>query len=137
MPTNLLRSALTANAAFSALSGVALTLGASPLSDLLGVPTWSALIVGVGLLPFAAAVAVISRDPQPQAVPMVIVADLVWVITAALLIIGFPGLMSTAGLWSLGIATIVVADLMIGQAVGLRRMEQPDPNRRAADSRSL
>jgi hypothetical protein len=97
--------------------------GASPLSRWLGVPTWLSVAVGVGLLPFALSVIAVARDPKPQAARMVIFADLAWVIGAAVVLIGFPRTMSTAGLWSLGLVSVAVADFAVFQTIGLRRIE--------------
>ena len=123
MPSKVLTRTLAANAGFSALTGLILIGGASPLSRWLGTPTWLTVAVGVGLLPFAVAVITVARDPKPQAVRMVIVADIAWVIGAAVVLIGFPLSMSTAGLWSLGLVSVAVADFAIFQAIGLRRLE--------------
>lgn len=56
-------------------------------------------------------------------VRQVIFADSAWVIGAAVVLLGFPRSMSTAGLWALGLVTVTIADFAILQAVGLRRME--------------
>jgi hypothetical protein len=123
MTSKLLTRTLAANAGFSALSGLILIGGASPLSRWLGIPTWLSVAVGVGLLPFAVAVIRVARDPKPQAARMVVVADIAWVVGAAVVLIGFPRSMSTAGLWSLGLVSVAVADFAVFQTIGLRRME--------------
>jgi hypothetical protein len=51
----------------------------------------------------------------------VIAADVAWVVAAAVVIVGFPQAMSTAGLWSLGVATAAVADIAALQTLGFRR----------------
>lgn len=51
-----------------------------------------------------------------------IVADIGWVLAAILVLIGFPGAMTTTGLWALAIVTLVVADLALAQAFGLRQL---------------
>jgi hypothetical protein len=123
MTSKVLTRTLAANASFSALTGLILIGAASPLSRWLGVPSWLTVAVGVGLLPFAVAVIRVARDPKPQAARMVIVADIAWVIGAAVVLVGFPRSMSTAGLWSLGLVSVAVADFAVFQAIGLRRME--------------
>jgi len=123
MTSKVLARTLAANAGFSALTGLILIGGALPLSRWLGIPTWLTVAVGVGLLPFAFMVITVARDPKPQAVRMVILADLAWVIGAAVVLIGFPRSMSTAGLWSLGLVSVAVADFAVFQTIGLRRME--------------
>lgn len=122
MTSKVLTRTLAANAGFSALTGLILIGGASPLSRWLGIPTWLTVAVGVGLLPFALNVITVARDPKPQAARMVILADIAWVIGAAVVLIGFPRAMSTAGSWALGLVSVAVADFAVFQAIGLRRL---------------
>lgn len=121
MPSKILTRTLVANAGFSVVTGVILIIGAVPLSRWLGIPTWLTIAVGVGLLPFALAVAKTARSPRRDTVRQVIVADIAWVIGAAVVLIGFPRSMSTAGLWALGLVTVAVADFAALQMIGLRR----------------
>lgn len=114
---------LMANAGFSLVTGVILVGGAIPLSRWLEIPTWLTVAVGGGLLPFSLAVSMVARRPSRLTVRLVIAADLVWVAGAAIVILGFPQSMSTAGLWVLGLVTVVVAGFAVLQAVGLRRRE--------------
>jgi hypothetical protein len=51
----------------------------------------------------------------------VIIADVAWVLGAAVVLIGFPQTMTPAGLWALGLVTFAVADFAAVQAIGLRR----------------
>ncbi|HEY7823188.1 MAG TPA: hypothetical protein VIG24_10155, partial [Acidimicrobiia bacterium] len=53
----------------------------------------------------------------------VIGADTAWVIGAVIVILVFPGSMSTAGLWALGGVTTVVALFALLQTDGLRHAE--------------
>lgn len=121
--TKLLSQILAGNAGFGAVTGVILVVGAIPLSRWLGIPTWIAVAIGVGLLPFSFAVAVVARRPRRSTVRLVVAADLAWVAGAALVILGFPKSMSASGLWVLGMVTVAVADFALLQTVGLRRME--------------
>jgi Polyketide cyclase / dehydrase and lipid transport len=122
-PSTLLRGPLAANAGFSAATGLFLITGAVPLSGWLGVPGWLGVVVGLGLLLFAFEVARTARHPRPTAVRQVITADTAWVVAAAVVIIGFPQSMSTAGLWALGVVTAAVADFAALQTLGLRRWQ--------------
>jgi hypothetical protein len=123
MPSNILTRALAANAAFSAVSGVALVAGAAPLAGWLGIPSWLGVAIGTGLVLFAVSVARVARSPQRRDVRQVIGLDIAWVIGAIVITVGFPHAMSTAGLWALGIVTVAVADFAAFQALGLRRQE--------------
>ena len=118
-----LTRALLGNAVFSGVTGVSLLIGAVPLSRWLEIPTWLTAAIGVGLLIFSLAVSVVARRPSRLTVRLVIAADLVWVAGVAIVILGFPQSMSTAGLWVLGLVTVVVAGFAVLQAAGLRRME--------------
>lgn len=120
MQWNLLTTTLGANALFSGLSGVLLTIGAVPMADWLGIPIWISVAVGVGLMAFSAQVAMTARDPQPAAVRMVIISDVAWVVSAVVLIALFPGSMSDQGLVALGLVTGAVAVFAILQTIGLR-----------------
>lgn len=121
--SNLLSRVLMANAAFSAVTGVILAGGAIPLSRWLGIPMWLTVAVGVGLLPFSLAAAVVARRPKPSTLRLVVIADFAWVAGAAIVILGFPESMSTPGLWTLGLVSVAVADFAVFQTVGLRRIE--------------
>jgi hypothetical protein len=120
MQWNLLTTTLTANAVFSGLSGLVLTIGARPTSEWLGIPTWISVAVGLGLMVFSAQVAMTARNPQPPAVRMVIAGDAAWVVIATGLIVFFPESMSTAGLVALGIVTVGVTTFAVLQWLGLR-----------------
>jgi len=117
----MLTNALRANAIFSTACGATLILTSSSLANVFEVPQMVILAVGSALLPFAAVVWRGSTSPHPALVRLIISADTVWVVSAIILIVGFPQAMSTIGLWALGFVTLVVADLAIAQGVGLRR----------------
>lgn len=120
---NLLTSTLTVNASLSAITGVALVVGAAPLPDWLGISTWVSVLLGIGLVLFAVQVLRVSRSLLRSQVIQVIGADTAWVIGAVIVILVFPGSMSTAGLWALGGVTTVVALFALLQTVGLRHAE--------------
>lgn len=119
----LLRSALIANAGFSFITGLALVIGSTPLSNWLGIPQGLALSIGFALLPFAVVVAMAARKPRQALVREIVTADLVWVLGAVIVILGFPEEMSGAGLWALGLATGAVTGFAGLQMLGLRREE--------------
>lgn len=119
----LLTNTLAANATMSGATGIALTAGFSPLSGWLGIPAWVSLVVGVGLLGFAFQVGRVARKPRRSDVLQVVVADLAWVVGAAVVILVFPDSMSTEGLWALGVVTAAVALFAVLQTVGVSRKE--------------
>ena len=120
MQWNLLTTTLAANALFSGLSGAALTLGAVPMSEWLGIPTWISVVVGLGLVLFSVQVAMTARNPEPQAVRMVIASDAAWVVIATVLNVAFPDSMSNDGFAALAIVTVGVATFAVLQWLGLR-----------------
>lgn len=117
----MLTNSLRANALFSAACGITLVAAHESLADVFGVPPWTVLVVGAGLIPFAAAVWWVSTSPKPTYVRLIIAADTVWVVSAMVLTAGFPGTMTTIGLWALAVVTLVVADLAVAQGIGLHR----------------
>lgn len=119
----LLTNALAANATMSGVSGIALAAGFAPLSDWLGIPAWVSLVVGVGLLGFAIEVGRVARNPRRSDVLQVVAADLAWVVGAVVVMLVFPDLMSTEGLWALGVVTAAVALFAVLQTVGVGRKE--------------
>lgn len=120
---NLLRRTLFVNAATSGMAGAALVVGFGPLSDWLGIPRWTSLVLGIGLILFAVQVLRVARSPLRPQVVQVIGADAVWVVGAAAVIVVFPASMSTVGLWALGGVTAVVALFAVLQTIGLRNTE--------------
>ena len=125
MPSPILTRTLVLNAGFSGLSGALLVVGASWLAPWLGIPLWLTAGLGVGLVVFAIAVALVARRPRQSLVRLVIAADSAWVVGAIAVILGFPNAMSSAGLWTLGIVTLAVADFATFQMIGLRRSALP------------
>ncbi len=125
MTDRLVRIALRGNAAFSALSGVASLAAAALWSDGLGVPAPVLVVLGLGLLPYAALLARFAGRPEVRAIEalVAVVADVGWVVGAAAILVGWPDAMSSAGRWALGLLTLVVADFAVTQWIGLRRLQ--------------
>jgi hypothetical protein len=88
---NLLTRTLAVNATFSGTTGVVLTVGASPVSEWLGIPMWVSLLIGIGLAVFAVIVMRVAREPTRSSAIQVIGADVAWVVGAATIIVAFPG----------------------------------------------
>lgn len=122
----LLRHALFANAAFSGVTGLAGVVAATPLAVWLGLNGSSGLLraLGVGLLLFAAALFRLARTdrPDPRWAAAASVADALWVVGSAGLLLLAPELLSPVGQWALGLTAVAVTAFAIAQAAGLRRM---------------
>ncbi len=118
-----LPTVLRVNSVFSIVSGSAMAVGSVLLEDLVGVAALWLVGIGIGVVLFGVAVGRIARnDPVPRRAGWaVVLADLGWVVGAAILIFGFPDVLTGAGKWTLGIISVFVLDLATLQVVGLNR----------------
>ena len=122
-PTPLLRQALVADAAASGACGILMLAGASPLSELLGLPAGLLRACGAVLIPYAVLVGLMGRR-DTVARPLVwavILCNAVWVADSLLLLMS-GWVQPTA----LGTAFVLAQALLVGlfaqlQALGLRR----------------
>ncbi len=130
-----LRWVLLANAAVSAVSGLACLLAADPVASSLFAPGeslfgWSAaglvFELGILLLAFAGCVALIAtrRLLRRGWVWAVIAADILWVLDSGLLLALFPEVLTPAGFWIVAACAGLVALFAIDQAVGLALLYQ-------------
>ncbi|MGL4241762.1 MAG: hypothetical protein ACRCTI_11675, partial [Beijerinckiaceae bacterium] len=91
-PTPLLRGALAADAAASAVMALLLAAGAGVLAPYFGMSEGFIRAVGLLLAPFAAAVAFAATRPQPPRllVQAIIVLNALWVVeSVAMLVLGW------------------------------------------------
>jgi hypothetical protein len=122
-PSLFLRRALLADAIFSGVSAVLLTLGASALASLLSLPEALLRETGLFLIAYAALVGWLGTRPSmPTALVWIVVAgNAAWTVTSiALLFSGWvaPNLLGEGAVAMQAIAVGVFAEL---QYVGLRR----------------
>ncbi|MDA0260897.1 MAG: hypothetical protein O3A21_01675 [Proteobacteria bacterium] len=123
----LLRTALLANAGFSAASGLALAVASTSLSDLIGINAPFVLaLLGIALLLYAVVLfvsarrRVINRGLAWAAIAM----DDAWVVgSIALLVV--PGWFTPFGVWLVGIVAAIVTGFAIAQFLGVRNTNQP------------
>lgn len=131
-PDFLLRLALRANVAFSTLCGIVWIAGGEGLGRWFG-REGSMAGDGIGLLVFAALIAIVSsrpRIPAPAAV-VVVLLDVLWALDAAAKVAN--GTFSTGGGWAIGIIAFIVLDLATLQALGIYKGRQ---SRHATDMQS-
>jgi len=124
---SLLRRAMRGNAIFSLISGLAFALFSQPLSDLLGIPWPTALIVvGVMLLIYAADLFWIPSSAQFDIRwGMTAVAlDVIWVIGSAVILLAGLLPLTTLGWWVVAIAADIVFLFAIAQSIGIRRIQK-------------
>lgn len=123
----LLRRSLTANGFFSAGFGVAAVGFTGPIARFMGISEAVLMMVGIGLLLFGFAAVWNSNRSRIdlRLARLTVAADLTWVAASAILISGFPNLMTSGGKWLLAVLSAVV--LVFGglQWRGIRRVVGP------------
>jgi len=128
----LLRRTLWGNAIFSAASGVVMAAFAVPLTRLavqeagaISGPDFALVLelLGLGLIAFGLACAwIASRPTLPRTwAQVVFAADLVWVV-GSLLVLGLPSMWTAIGLAGMVIQALIVADFVVLEYLGLRRL---------------
>ena len=120
----LLRTAITANAAFTATSGFALALGSRPVAAWLGIPEVATQAVGLALLGYAAFLVLVARVPRllMSGGRVAVAADVAWVVVAAAILILYPSLLAPNGRLGLMGVSVAVLGLAIVQWQGIRRL---------------
>ena len=121
----LLRKALMGNALFSTLSGLTILFAQSWVLRILGLAqTVNLLILGIGLLLFAATLVINARRQQVKISDawIAVWADLVWVLGSYALIFVMP--FSTGGKWVVGVVAELVLVFAVLQFVGIRRIRR-------------
>lgn len=123
-PRRLLVDALRLNAWFSVTTGAVALLGAVALDRTLGAPAPVLTLLGVGLVGYADLLrrAAAGSLDTTRIGRLAVAADLLWVVAAGAMLLVAPEVLTTAGRWTLAAVTLVVLDLAVVQAVGLRRM---------------
>ncbi len=121
----LLRMALVANASFSTVSGLVLVFAQRSVVRLLGLPEATNLIIlGIGLLAFAAALMLFARKKPIKLLDawIAVILDAAWVIGSYPLVFVVP--FSTSGKWVVGIVAEVVMLFALLQWLGIRRIRK-------------
>ncbi len=121
----LLKRALQANGAFSALSGIALVVAAGPVAKLLGLGVPAILTaLGAGLLVYAAALFfnAVRATPNLLEAWIAVILDLGWVAGSGVLILA--GLLTPAGNWMVAMVADVVLLFAVLQFLGIRKLRQ-------------
>jgi hypothetical protein len=122
-----LHRVLLVNGLSSALIALALIVAPEPIATFVGgVAAWVLVIVGLLLLPFAAVVYWLSRQPvlDRRAVQVIFVADVAWVVgSIALVAFGLVDF-TPAGRWAVILVADAVALFALGEWWGLRKLGQ-------------
>ncbi|MDP1748294.1 MAG: hypothetical protein Q8L22_02470 [Reyranella sp.] len=128
----LLRRTLWGNAAFSVISGAGLAIFAGPFARAAASAPVSVLgldlailfeLLGLGVVAFGALCAwVASRETLPQGLArLIFAADMAWVAGSAM-VLALPASWTTAGIAGIAIVALIVADFVILEYLGLRRI---------------
>jgi hypothetical protein len=128
----LLRYALTANAVFSALSGMLLTLGGRRIVIILGLrPLVSLWPVGLALLLFSGYVYLVARKREPDilSAQVIITADVLWVLGSMIAVLFGP--LSATGNAVVSVVAVIVLSFAILQSAGIRGAGQQFKNPRS------
>ena len=123
--TTFLRKALMGNALFSTLSGLTILLAQGSVLRILGLSSSvNLLILGVGLIVFAATLVINARKQQVKKSDALIAVlmDVAWVIGSWVLIFVVP--FSTGGKWVVGLVAEIVLLFAVLQFVGIRRIQK-------------
>lgn len=120
----LLRTTLTANAAFSGLAGLVTAALSGVLAEPLGIPRAVLVVVGLGLVPYALMLRRFAADTAlgPAQARIAIGADLAWVVASIAVLAVSPASLTTLGHWVIGVVALGVGDFAALQWVGMRRL---------------
>ncbi len=121
----LLKKALTGNAVFSVVSGLAILFANRWLVKFLGLPDKVSLaILGVSLLVYAAILWLNARRPTIKITDawIAIIMDAVWVTGSYVLIFVVP--FSVGGKWVVGLVAELVLAFAIVQWLGIRKIRK-------------
>lgn len=128
----LLRRTLWGNAAFSVISGAGLAIFAGPFAGAATDAPVSVMgldlailfeLLGVGVVAFGALCAwIASRETLPQGFArLIFAADIAWV-AGSVLVLALPASWTTAGIAGIVVVALIVADFVILEYLGLRRI---------------
>jgi hypothetical protein len=122
-PSSFLRRALQADAIFSGVSAVMLTIGAGPFAPLLNLPETLLRETGLFLIAYAALVGWLgTRQSMPRVlVGVVIAGNAAWTLASIALLLSDAVTPNLLGETAIALQAIVVGVLAELQYVGLRR----------------
>jgi hypothetical protein len=121
----LLKKALTGNAVFSVVSGLAILLANRWLIKFLGLPDQVSLaVLGVSLIVYAAILWLNARRPKIKIMDawIAVIMDAIWVIGSYVLILIVP--FSVGGKWVVALVAEVVLAFAIVQWLGIRKIRK-------------
>jgi len=125
----ILHTAFSINAALSGLTGLAFLVAGHRLGSLFGLAPVVLWVLGAGLVAFAAHLAYVARQPAIARGPALyfLVCDVAWVAASALILLGWPALMTGTGRLVFAAIADAVAILAVAEFVGYRRLTAATP----------
>lgn len=119
--TIVLKQMLTANAVFSTASGLMLIVARDALAAEITAPPWLFVAIGVGLLAFAAQLALMVAKPElaRRLAMQVVLSDVGWVVATSAALVAFYTRVSALGVALIVVINVVVATLALLQYRGL------------------
>jgi hypothetical protein len=121
----LLKKALTGNAVFSVVSGVAILFANRWLVKFLGLPEKVSLaILGVSLIGYAALLWLNAHRPKIKITDawVAVIMDVIWVVGSYALILAMP--FSVGGKWAVALVAELVLAFAVLQWLGIRRIRK-------------
>jgi len=118
-----LRRVLIADALVSAVAGLAMAAGASPMQELFALPSSLLLAAGLALFPWAAALLWLARerDVPRAAVWAVIVLNVLWIVESIWVALGGSFHPNALGEAFIAVQALMVAVLAELEFIGLKR----------------
>lgn len=118
------RRVLQANGIFSAIGGAIFTLAAGPIADFTGLPSPLALVIGLGVLAYAAALfATAARSPIPRRLMLAAaLLDTIWVVGSVLLLVSGWLPLTEAGRGLVIVLAVIVAGFALAEFYTWERM---------------
>lgn len=120
----LLHRVFLVNSLSSAIAGIAFVVASNPIANLIGVANpLAVLVIGVGLLLFAAGVFYVVSQPtiNRRAAWLIFELDVIWIVSSAIILLTDAFGLSTAGRWLVLILADMVVIFAIIEFIGLRR----------------
>jgi hypothetical protein len=125
----ILHTAFRTNAFLSGLTGAIFLVAGHRLGPLFGLAPAVLWLLGAGLVSFAAHLAYVARQPVMRRGPALyfLVCDVAWVAASALILLGWPSLMTGIGRLVFAVIADAVAIVAVAEFVGYRRLTAARP----------
>lgn len=122
---NKLQKALSTNAIFSVISGLALILFHNSIAKIFEVNNSNVFwVIGIGLLLFSLSIFIEIKKQRPKSVKKIILQDYIWVIGSIILLIFKPFSISNIGNSTITVIALAVLFMAINQSKALAQTKQ-------------